>query len=232
MFITVEQVSKVYQNGAVKLKALDEVGLTVGKGEICVVLGPSGSGKSTLLDVLGGIDRVTSGSIMVDGDAITALSNKELTAYRRSAVGFIFQFYNLIPNLTVYENVEVAAHIARDPEDIGKLLDILGIGDRSDSFPRELSGGQQQRVSIARALVKKPKLLFCDEPTGALDFETSKGILKLLTDINQTFGTTIFLITHNNAIAGIGTHIIRLRSGKVVEDHLNDNVIPAERIEW
>ena len=232
MFITTSAVSKLYKNGTVELKALDDVAFSAAQGEICVVLGPSGSGKSTLLNVLGGIDRATSGTVTVNGAEITSLNDKALTKYRRNSVGFIFQFYNLIPNLTVYENVEVAAHIAQDPMNIDELLQTLGIADKRDNFPRTLSGGEQQRVSIARALVKRPKLLFCDEPTGALDFDTSKGILKQLSDINRDFGTTIFIITHNNAIAGIGSHIIRLRSGQIAEDSINEHVIPAERIEW
>jgi putative ABC transport system ATP-binding protein len=232
MFIEVKGLTKIYRTGEVEVKALDRISFSVAKGERCVILGPSGSGKSTLLGILGGIDRADGGEVVVDGTDIAGLPDDLLTEYRREAVGFIFQFYNLVPNLTVYENVEVAANISKNPMEIEGLLDSLGMGGMQNRFPRELSGGQQQRVSIARALVKQPKLLFCDEPTGALDFDTSKEILKLLEDVNRRYGTTVFLITHNNAIAGIADHIIRLRSGEIAQDRMNEQVIPAERIEW
>jgi len=232
MFLEINNVTKSYQTGDVKFKALNNVSMSLEKGEIGAILGPSGSGKSTLLNVTGGIDLVNSGSIIVDGQEITAFSDSKLTEYRRELVGFIFQFYNLIPNLTVYENVEVAANISTNSTNINDTLESVGMLEMKNRFPRELSGGQQQRVSIARAIVKKPKLLLCDEPTGALDFTTAKEILKLLTDINKKFNTTILMITHNNALSALANKIIRLRSGEIVEYKVNENILPAERIEW
>lgn len=232
MFIEVKNLTKIYRTGEVDFKALDGISFSAVKGERCVILGPSGSGKSTLLNILGGIDKADGGEVCIDGTDLTKLPDAKLTQYRRESVGFIFQFYNLVPNLTVYENVEVAANISKEPLDIDGLLQSVGMLELKNRFPRELSGGQQQRVSIARALVKKPKLLFCDEPTGALDFNTSKEILKLLEEINGRYGTTILIITHNTAIAGMANHIIHLRSGVISEDRMNENVIPAERIEW
>lgn len=232
MFIEIKDLTKTYPSGDEVFQALDHVGFSVEEGQRCVILGPSGSGKSTLLNIIGGIDRADGGEVRIDGVDITKLADGKLTDYRRDSVGFVFQFYNLVPNLTVYENVEVAANVCREPLDISAVLNSVGIEELKDRFPRQLSGGQQQRVSIARALVKKPKLLLCDEPTGALDFEMSKEILKLLEDVGRQFGTTVLIITHNNAIAGMAQHIIRLRSGAVAEDRMNTQVIPAERIEW
>lgn len=232
MFIEIKDLTKTYPSGDEVFQALDHVGFSVEEGQRCVILGPSGSGKSTLLNIIGGIDRADGGEVRIDGVDITKLADGKLTDYRRDSVGFVFQFYNLVPNLTVYENVEVAANVCREPLDISAVLNSVGIEELKDRFPRQLSGGQQQRVSIARALVKKPKLLLCDEPTGALDFEMSKEILKLLEEVGRQFGTTVLIITHNNAIAGMAQHIIRLRSGAVAEDRMNTQVIPAERIEW
>ena len=232
MFIEINGLTKSYQKGDIKFRALDEVSFSVAQGEKCVILGPSGSGKTTLINIIGGIDRADSGEVFVDNRDIVKASDAALTEYRRNFVGFIFQFYNLIPNLTVYENVEVAANVSKEPHPIEAVLEAVGMKGLSNRFPRELSGGQQQRVAIARALVKRPQLLFCDEPTGALDFNASKEILQLLDEVNKYYNTTMLIITHNNAIAGIGEHMIRLRSGKIVEDRPNDNVIPAERIEW
>jgi len=232
MFLEIKNLKKTYNAGNVPFIALKSVSMTLEKGQICVILGPSGSGKSTLINILGGIDYADEGTVVVDGTDITKLKDKQLTEYRKDQVGFVFQFYNLIPNLTVYENVEISANISKDPEDIMKMLDAVGLKDSKDKFPRELSGGQQQRVSIARALVKKPKILLCDEPTGALDFEMATEVLKLISEINRKFNTTVLIITHNNAIADMANKVIKLRSGQIVEDRLNTNLISPERIEW
>lgn len=232
MFIEVNNVDKSYKTSDVAFKALKNVNLSIDKGEIVVILGPSGSGKSTLLNIIGGIDHVDSGNVIVDGVDIIKLNDNKLTQYRRNSLGFIFQFYNLVPNLTVYENVEVATNISKHPLKIDDVLASVGMSEFKNRFPRELSGGEQQRVSIARALVKNPKLLLCDEPTGALDFKTAKEILKLLTEVNRKFNTTVVIITHNIAISGIANRIIKLRSGEVSENRINDAVLPAERVEW
>ncbi|MBK5241322.1 ABC transporter ATP-binding protein [Clostridium sp.] len=232
MFIEVNNVDKSYKTSDVAFKALKNVNLSIEEGEIVVILGPSGSGKSTLLNIIGGIDHVDSGNVIVDGVDIIKLSDYKLTLYRRNSLGFIFQFYNLVPNLTVYENVEVASNISKHPLKIDEVLASVGMSEFKNRFPRELSGGEQQRVSIARALVKNPKLLLCDEPTGALDFTTAKEILKLLTEVNRKFNTTVVIITHNTAISGIANRIIKLRSGAVSENRINDAVLPAERVEW
>lgn len=232
MFLEISNIEKIYPSGNTLFKALDHVSLTMDKGQIGVILGPSGSGKSTLLNVIGGIDSVDSGTVMVDGQDITHMSDNRLIDYRRDCVGFVFQFYNLIPNLTVSENVEVAANISKSPINIDEILEAVGMKELKNRFPRELSGGQQQRVSIARALVKNPKLLLCDEPTGALDYATSKEILKLISDVNKKFNTTVLIITHNQAIAGMAHKIIKLRSGEVTEDKNNTQLVPVERIEW
>ena len=232
MLIEVNNLGKTFQMGETAFQALREVEFSVERGEIVTILGPSGSGKSTLLNVVGGIERADSGSLLVDGTDITKLSDAELTQYRRDNIGFVFQFYNLIPNLTVQENVEASTHIAKHPLDIAKILQAVGMYDKRDKFPSELSGGEQQRVSIARAVAKNPALLLCDEPTGALDYATSKEILKLLEWIQQTYNTTILLITHNPAIQNMSDRIIRVRSGQIVENRLNDNKIPAEKVEW
>jgi putative ABC transport system ATP-binding protein len=232
MFIEINKVDKSYNTSDVAFKALKNVNLSIDEGEIVVILGPSGSGKSTLLNIIGGIDHVDRGNVIVDGVDIIKLSDYKLTLYRRNSLGFIFQFYNLVPNLTVYENVEVAANISKSPLKIDDVLASVGMSEFKNRFPRELSGGEQQRVSIARALVKNPKLLLCDEPTGALDFTTAKEILKLLTEVNRKFNTTVVIITHNIAISGIANRIIKLRSGEVSENRINDAVLPAERVEW
>lgn len=202
------------------------------KGEIGVILGPSGSGKSTLMNILGGIDRSDSGRVVVDGIDVSGLSDDGLTNYRREHVGFVFQFYNLVPNLTVGENIEVVSNISKSPLDTNDVLAAVEIQDKKNRFPRELSGGEQQRVSIARAVVKNPKLLLCDEPTGALDYETSRNILRLLQQVNKQYGTTILMVTHNTAIAAMANRVLRLRSGEVVEEIVNQTTVPAERIEW
>lgn len=232
MFLEVKNLTKIYKTGEIEFRALDDVSLTLEKGEIGVILGPSGSGKSTLINLIGGIDTTSSGSIYIDEEEITKIKDNQLTDYRRDSVGFIFQFYNLIPNLTVYENIEVAANITKNPLKIDDVLEAVGMLEFKDRFPRELSGGQQQRISIARAIVKNPKLLLCDEPTGALDIKTAQEILRLLTDINKKFATTIIIITHNIAITGIANRIIKLSSGHIAENIVNTNILPAERIEW
>lgn len=232
MFLNVSDLDKSYKTGNICFKALDKASMSLDEGKICVILGPSGSGKSTLLNAIGGIDRVDSGNITVDGINVTSLNDSQLTNYRREKIGFIFQFYNLIPNLTVYENIEVVTNISKNPFKIDDVLDSVGMKDFKNRFPRELSGGQQQRVSIARALVKNPKILLCDEPTGALDYSTSKEILKLIENVNREYKTTIIVITHNIQIAYMAHKIIKLRSGQIIEDRVNDNILPAERIEW
>ena len=232
MFIEIKNVNKSYNTGKISLNALKNVNMSMNEGEIGVILGPSGSGKQTLLNIIGGIDNIDSGNVIVDGVDIVTLNDNKLTQYRRNSVGFIFQFYNLVPNLTVYENVEVAANISKDPINIDEVLNSVGMSDLKNRFPRELSGGQQQRVSIARAIVKKTKLLLCDEPTGALDYTAAKEILKLITEVNKKFATTVIIITHNSAISGIANRVIKLRSGEISENVVNENVLSAERIEW
>ncbi|APM39088.1 ABC transporter ATP-binding protein [Clostridium kluyveri] len=232
MFIDVENIKKSYTTGVVKTEVLKGIGMKLDKGEIGVILGPSGSGKSTLMNILGGIDRGDSGRVFVDGVEINNLNDDGLTDYRRRDVGFVFQFYNLIPNLTVGENIEVVSNISKSPLDTDEVLAAVGMQDKKHRFPRELSGGEQQRVSIARAIVKNPKLLLCDEPTGALDFQTSRSILKLLQEVNKKYGTTILMITHNVAIAGMSNQVFKLRSGEIVEELANEQIVPAERIEW
>lgn len=232
MFINVENLKKSYITGEVETKVLKGVGMNLEKGEIGVILGPSGSGKSTLLNIIGGIDRCDSGKVTADGIDVTGLTDDQLTDYRRDKVGFVFQFYNLIPNLTVGENVEVVSNISKSPLSIDEVLKAVGLLDKKHRFPRELSGGEQQRVSIARAVVKNPKLLLCDEPTGALDFTTSREILKLLQQININFKTTILMITHNNAISAMANRVYKLRSGEIIKETINETVMPAERIEW
>lgn len=232
VFLDIENLSKSYNTGNSTFKALDRVSFKLERGEIAVILGPSGSGKSTLVNIIGGIDTADEGKVIVEGKDITQYKDNQLIEYRRENIGFVFQFYNLIPNLTVYENIEVSANICSDPMKIETILDAVGMKGMQNRFPRELSGGQQQRVSIARAIVKKPKILMCDEPTGALDYKTSKEILRLISDVNRHFNTTVLIITHNQAIANMAHKIIRLRSGEIVEDRDNVSLIPAERIEW
>jgi len=232
MFLKVENLKKSYKTGDITTQVLKGVGMELDKGEIGVILGPSGSGKSTLLNIIGGIDRCDSGTVSVDNIEITKLDDNKLTDYRRENIGFIFQFYNLIPNLTVGENIEVVSNISRNPLNTDEVLKAVGMLDKKHRFPKELSGGEQQRVSIARAIVKNPKLLLCDEPTGALDFVTSREILKLLQQINKDFGTTILMITHNSAISAMANRVYKVRSGEIVESIINSTIMPAERIEW
>lgn len=232
MFLKVENLKKSYKTGEVTTTVLKDVGMDLDKGEIGVILGPSGSGKSTLLNIIGGIDRCDSGTVFVDSIEVTKLNDDNLTNYRRENIGFIFQFYNLIPNLTVGENIEVVSNISKSPLNTDEVLKAVDMLEKKRRFPRELSGGEQQRVSIARAIVKNPKLLLCDEPTGALDFSISREILKLLQKINRDFGTTILMITHNTAISAMANKVYKVRSGEIVESLVNKAVIPAERIKW
>ncbi len=231
MFVSVLNLTKSYNTGIIT-NVLKGVALEMERGQIGVILGPSGSGKSTLMNIIGGVDRADDGTVVVDGGIITDLSDNQLVEYRRESVGFVFQFYNLVPNLTVAENIEVVSNISKSPLKTDDVLSAVGLFDKKNRFPRELSGGEQQRVSIARAIVKNPKLLLCDEPTGALDLETSRDVLSLLQKVNTQFGTTILMITHNSAIAGMAHIVFRLRSGEVAEVKKNLELIEAERIEW
>lgn len=231
-FIEIKGLSKIYQSGGQCIKAVDNVDLKISKGEIVTILGPSGSGKSTLVNIIGGIDSSDEGKVYVDGEEITSLKSKDLTNYRRNSIGFVFQFYNLISNLTVYENVEVVADICKNPLSIDEILENLGIADLAKRYPVELSGGQQQRVAIARAFVKNPKLMLCDEPTGALDYKSSLDILKLIKEINEKYNTTILIITHNSSIAEMSHRVVKISGGKVTHNDINSQPIPVERIVW
>ena len=231
-FIRFEHVKKIYRSGEVEVAALRDVSFSINKGELCIIVGESGAGKTTLLNILGGMDSLTEGKILVDGEDISAYDKRRLTAFRRSEVGFVFQFYNLIPNLTALENVEIAAKLCRDALDVSTVLDEVGLHDRAKNFPAQLSGGEQQRVAIARALAKNPKLLLCDEPTGALDYLTGKSILKLLQDSCRRGGTTVVIITHNKALCAMADRVIRVKSGTVVSEEVNESPVPVEEIEW
>ncbi len=231
-FIEFKDVKKVYKMGEVDIKALDGIDFSVDKGTFVVIAGASGAGKSTILNILGGMDSVTSGSVIVDGRDISRYSQRELTAYRRYDIGFVFQFYNLVQNLTVIENVEMATQICRAPLDIEETVEAVGLKERRNNFPAQLSGGEQQRVAIARALAKNPKLLLCDEPTGALDYNTGKAILKLLQDTCRKSGMTVIVITHNLALTAMGDKVIRVKSGRIDSIETNADPMPVERIEW
>ncbi len=225
-------VYKQYKMGEVKINAVDGVSFNIEQGEFCVVVGSSGAGKTTVLNILGGMDSATKGSVIVDNKDITGLSDKNLIDYRRFDIGFVFQFYNLIPNLTAQENVELATQISKNPLDPLKALESVGLAERKNNFPAQLSGGEQQRVSIARALAKRPKLLLCDEPTGALDYNTGKAILKLLQETCRNDKMTVVLITHNQAITPMADRVIRMKSGKVIENTVNSNPLDVDKIEW
>lgn len=231
-FVYLENVQKYYYMGSHTIAAADGISFSVGKGEFCVIVGPSGSGKTTVLNIIGGMDSCDGGKIILDDLKVHLLNERQLTSYRRYEVGFVFQFYNLIQNLTALENVELASQISKNPLNPKEVLEQVGLGERMDNFPAQLSGGEQQRVSIARALAKNPKLLLCDEPTGALDYETGKNILKLLQDSCRITGKTVILITHNQAISPMADRVIYLKNGKVGEIVENDSPTPVERIEW
>mgnify|MGYP003372129180 CR=1 FL=1 len=231
-YVKLENVSKIYGSKEVKIVAVDEISFQIAEGEFVVIVGPSGAGKTTVLNILGGMDKATSGRVLVDGHDIAGYTNKQLTAYRREDIGFVFQFYNLVPNLTALENVELALQICKNPLDAKTVLSEVGLKDRLGNFPAQLSGGEQQRVSIARALAKNPKLLLCDEPTGALDYQTGKAILKLLQDMCREKGMTVIVITHNSALTPMADRVIKIKNGKVSRMTLNDNPTPVEEIEW
>ncbi len=232
MLIEIKNLQKGYKVGTKERLVLKNLNLEIEESSINVILGPSGSGKSTLLNIIGGVDRADSGTVTVNGTDICIFSDAKLTEYRRNTVGFVFQFYNLVPNLTVKENIEVVANISKNPIDCDEVLKAVDMLAFKKSFPHEISGGEQQRVSIARAIVKNPTLLLCDEPTGALDFETSKTVLKLLQEVNQKFKTTIIMITHNEAISAMANRVFKLRSGEIIDSYVNRETLPAERIEW
>ncbi|MCD8007620.1 MAG: ABC transporter ATP-binding protein [Clostridiales bacterium] len=231
-FVRFENVTKIYKTGTVEVKALSNVSFEIEKGEVCVIVGESGAGKTTLLNILGGMDALTTGNVIMDGVDIGGFTRAQLENYRRYDIGFVFQFYNLIPNLTALENVEIAAQLCKDPIPAQQVLRDVGLEHRMDNFPAQLSGGEQQRVSIARALAKRPKLLLCDEPTGALDYETGKSILKLLQDSCRRDGMTVVIITHNSALSAMADRIVRVKSGTIHSTRRNDHVVPVEQIEW
>ena len=231
-FVKLKNVTKTYQRGEVQIRAVDGIDFSIDKGEFVVVVGPSGAGKTTVLNILGGMDKASGGEVLVDGKDIAGYSQKQLTGYRRNDIGFVFQFYNLVPNLTALENVELALQISRNPLDAKTVMQEVGLGDRLNNFPAQLSGGEQQRVSIARALAKNPKLLLCDEPTGALDYQTGKAILKLLQDMCRERGMTVIVITHNSALTPMADRVIRIKNGKVSEMHRNEHPVSVETIEW
>ncbi len=231
-FVKLDKVSKIYGNKEVKIVAVDEISFSIDRGEFVVVVGPSGAGKTTVLNILGGMDQATGGAVWVDGQDIAQYHSRQLTQYRREDIGFVFQFYNLVPNLTALENVELALQICKDPLDARTVLQEVGLQERMGNFPAQLSGGEQQRVSIARALAKNPKLLLCDEPTGALDYQTGKAILKLLQDMCRERGMTVIVITHNTALTPMADKVIHIKNGKVSSMEENANPVPVEEIEW
>ncbi|RZT02244.1 ABC transporter ATP-binding protein [Cuneatibacter caecimuris] len=231
-YVEFNNVCKEYGSGEGLIKALDQASFTVEEGQLAVILGSSGAGKTTALNILGGMDSPTRGSVLVDGKDLAGCNNRELTKYRRNDIGFVFQFYNLVPNLTALENVELAAQICQDSMDAAEVLRKVGLGERMNNFPAQLSGGEQQRVAIARAVAKKPKLLLCDEPTGALDYSTGKQILQILQDTCRKDDITVLIITHNSALAPMADKLIRFKSGKVIAEKVNDTPVPIEEIEW
>ena len=231
-YIELKNVTKQYRMGEVTINALAGVNFTVEKGELCVVVGPSGAGKTTLLNILGGMDSATGGEVVVDGAHVETYSQRQLTLYRRSTVGFVFQFYNLLPNMTALENVQIASQLCKDPLPADEVLRQVGLGERMQNFPAQLSGGEQQRVAIARALAKRPKLLLCDEPTGALDDQTGKQILSLLQAQSRAGGMTVVIITHNSALTAMADRVIRVKSGQIAGARINEHPTPVEQIEW
>lgn len=231
-YIEFRDVKKVYKTGSVDLYALNGADFQIEKGELCVIVGQSGAGKTTLLNILGGMDKLTTGQVFLDGREISKLGNKELALYRRNDIGFVFQFYNLIPNLTAYENIEMASQLVKDPMDCDKILADVGLTDRKDNFPAQLSGGEQQRIAIARAIAKNPKLLLCDEPTGALDYQTGKAILKLLQSLSIERGMTVVIITHNSALTAMADRVIKVKNGRITSNDINSDPVAVDDIEW
>ena len=230
-FVRLKNVSKIYRMGEVEIRAVDKIEFAIDKGEFVVVVGPSGAGKTTVLNILGGMDTVTSGDVLVDGENIAKYSQRKLTGYRRDDIGFVFQFYNLVPNLTVKENIQVCQYLTKNPLNMEELLQVLGLTEHQNKFPAQLSGGQQQRCAIARALIKNPSLLLCDEPTGALDSRTSRDILILLEDINRQYGTTMLIVTHNNSIKNMVHQVIMIKDGQISKNYRNEKRVPAAELE-
>lgn len=232
MFLEINQIKKNYGEGESRVEVLKGIDMEIKKGEFCVLLGPSGSGKSTLLNIIGGIERADSGSIVIDGQRMEDMNEKTLTLYRRNHLGYIFQMYNLIPNLNIRENIEVGGYLSRHPLDTDDILKTLGLYEHRNKLPNQLSGGQQQRTAIGRAIVKNPDILLCDEPTGALDYHTSKEILGLLEKVNKKYGNTIIMVTHNDAIKNMADRVLKLRDGQIQKDYVNENKISAADLEW
>lgn len=232
MYLTVKNLKKYYGEGDSRTEVLKGINCSIDKGQVCVLLGPSGSGKSTLLNIIGGIETFEQGEIVVDGKYIDKLKERDLSLYRRNNLGYVFQFYNLIPNLTVKENIEVCHYLSKTPLPIDDLIQTLGLWEHKDKFPNQLSGGQQQRCAIGRALVKNPGILLCDEPTGALDYKTSKEILELIETVNQKYRNTIIIVTHNDAIKNMAHKVMKLHDGQIIKEYTNENLIPAAELEW
>lgn len=232
MFLEVKDLNKGFGDKTNRIEVLKNLSLNVEKGEFCVLLGPSGSGKSTLLNILGGIDYPDGGEVKINGEKMNSLNSKKLTMFRRNHLGYVFQMYNLIPDLTVRENIEVGAYLSKKPLNLDELIETLGLKKHQDKLPSQLSGGQQQRTSIGRAIIKNPDILLCDEPTGALDYNTSKEILKLIEKVNQKYGSTVIMVTHNDAIKYMADRVVRLRDGQILKNYLNDKKVKAEDLEW
>lgn len=232
MFIEIKEIKKGFGEGESRVEVLKDIDLVINKGEICVLLGPSGSGKSTLLNIIGGIDNADSGYISIDGEKTAGMNEKALSMYRRKHLGYIFQMYNLIPNLNIKENIEVGAYLSDNPLDVDEVLHVLGLYEHRHKIPNQLSGGQQQRTAIGRAIVKNPDILLCDEPTGALDFNTSKEILKLIEDVNKKYGNTVIMVTHNEAIKDMADRVVKLHDGMIRSDYQNKNKLTANELDW
>ena len=232
MFLELRQIKKSFGQGENRVEVLHGIDLKIAQGEFCVLLGPSGSGKSTLLNIIGGIDSADSGELLLDGQRLSRMKERKLTAYRREHLGYVFQMYNLIPNLTVRENIEVGAYLSRHPLDVNELLHTLGLWEHRGKLPNQLSGGQQQRTAIGRAVVKRPDILLCDEPTGALDYQTSKEILALIEEVNRRWGNTVLMVTHNDAIRHMAHRVVRLRDGRIWDEQVNERRLSAEELEW